>query len=204
MKAKLGRIEIDLVRDEQPLRSNEITDKPVESGPNIVDHIKPLPERMTINAVLAGDGWQDKWEVIKEYVNKGTVLIYRGRETMLPVVIESLPSVADRFTADGIRFTAVLKRLRFAVSQTETLQKPDPVTPSPPAGTKAVETQTKELTPARRVQIREDLRATGQQIENALIPPIRDIYGPSVATLVANADALRARQEAMSRMPGGR
>lgn len=199
--ARLGNVEINLVESEQPQFQNDVTEKPVESGQNIADHVKNLPDTLILTATISGPDWQTRRDKLLKYRKEGTALWYRGKVSMLPVVIQSLYENHDRYIKEGYRFTATLRQIRIAVQQTEILQKPDPApTGATAAGTAGVTAQTAKTPP----RVNKQLQEAGQQIEAAMVPPIRDIYGPSILTLASSVSVVRQRQDALNRLPGGR
>ena len=198
--ARIGNVEINLVENEQPRYANEVTEKPVESGQNIADHVRKIPDTMVLPCVISGNDWREKRAQLHKYRDEATVIMYRGKIMMLPVVIESMIENHDRFVANGYAYTITLKQMRFAVQQTEILQAPDPVNPNPPAGAGATTTQTQPVKPPTREQIQE----IGANNERIMAPPIAEIYGPSIFTMAANASASVQRQDALNRVPLGR
>jgi Dit-like tail protein len=49
----LGFVTFDVVTAEEHERTSTITDHPVEEGINVVDHVRPLPDRLTLEAYVS-------------------------------------------------------------------------------------------------------------------------------------------------------
>ncbi|SMB95334.1 hypothetical protein SAMN00017405_0383 [Desulfonispora thiosulfatigenes DSM 11270] len=121
--ARLEDIEFSAVEKETPSGSVEVTEKPVERGQDIADHIKPKPIFLTINGVVVGDDAGDKLAKLNKYKNEGKLLTYTGRNIFYNVVIEQLDTTHDKGIANGFSFTMTLKHVRIAEGKTINIKK---------------------------------------------------------------------------------
>ena len=53
--ALLGDIELSVVTSDDPTSDVEVTEKPVERGQDVSDHVKKKPETLAISGVVVGD-----------------------------------------------------------------------------------------------------------------------------------------------------
>lgn len=140
--ALLGDIELSVVHSDDPTCDAEVTDKPVERGQDISDHVKKKPETLAISGVIVGDDASSKLSKLKEYQRTGKLLTYIHRVWWENVVIESLNTRHGAHVANGFEFDMVLKLVRIAVPKEVAITNL-----SPPA-----ETKIKPVTNAGRKQ----------------------------------------------------
>lgn len=117
MKAKLGDIEISVVIADEPTSDVEVTEKPVERGQDVSDHVKQKPETLAISGAIVGDDASSKLSKLKEYQRTGKLVTYIHRVWYGNVVIESLNTRHGGNVANGFEFDMTLKRVRIAVPQ---------------------------------------------------------------------------------------
>jgi len=162
--ARLGDVEFSAVTEESPQRDSSITDKPIEEGGVVADHVEPNPYVLNITGEVTGDGAGSKFAQLQEYWRKGKRLRYAGRNVASNMVIESFNSDHTVQVANGFRFSMTLKRLEIVRPAVVEIVAPDPIRdpeaapdpeeePSPapdpeeepsPAGAQATSSQTKE------------------------------------------------------------
>jgi len=140
-KAKLGDVEFSVIEEESPELANEITERTVERGTDIVDHIRHRPVVLSISGVVVGDDAAQKLNQLREYARKGEVHRYVGRNIFTNMVIQSFPTSHTAQVRNGFSFRMELKEIRVARLETVQFVAPDPVRASTAAGTA---TQAKE------------------------------------------------------------
>lgn len=112
----IKEVTFDVLLSESVNRSARITDKTVEDGSNINDHIQlnsfsvPISCRMTTNAFI------NLQQLISFFESK-EILTYIGRNSVSSVSIESLDTNHPRDNIGGFDFVMVLKQIRFTVTQ---------------------------------------------------------------------------------------
>lgn len=140
--AILGDIEFSVVEQDDISISTDITDKPVERGQDVSDHVKPKPDKLSIKGIIVGPDASKKWSKIKMYSKTGELLTYVNRVIYDNMVIESFNPVHGRDVANGYKFSMTLKQVR--------ISKPDEIaiTKVPPK----VQTKTKKKKKAGKKQ----------------------------------------------------
>lgn len=113
--ALLGDVELSVVHSDDPTSDVEVTEKPVERGQDVSDHVKQKPETLAISGVVVGDDASSKLSKLKEYQRTGKLLTYIHRVWYGNVVIESLNTRHGGNVANGFEFDMTLKRVRIAV-----------------------------------------------------------------------------------------
>lgn len=113
-RAMLGEVEFSVVFSDDPKRENEITDKSVERGADVSDHVKPIPDTLNISGVVVGDDAGTKLAKLLEYRNNGTLLTYIHRVWYDNMVINTFNSRHSVDVANGFEFDITLKHVRIA------------------------------------------------------------------------------------------
>lgn len=167
--AMLADVFLDLVENEVVDNPYTVTEKPVEGGQNVVDHVRKDNEQIRLTGILQGEDWQERYNQIKKISDEAVSVSYRGKKFFAPAIVQSITEDYSRRVIDGFPFVITLVKPRFAIRRSEEVQAPDPVTPSPPAGVAATTTQTKPTSPSTP----EQPQIVQEQIEN-LIPTRED------------------------------
>lgn len=115
-RAKLGNIEFDVIESENPKDSVTVTDKPVESGQDVSDHIKQNPSIINLKGQMTEDA-ADKLQVLKKYQKEGTLLKYVGRNVYTNMVIEEIDREHGTRNRQGFQFNIKLKQVRIATAK---------------------------------------------------------------------------------------
>ena len=115
-RVKLGDIEFDVIESENPKDSVIVTDKPVESGQDVSDHIKQSPSIINIRGQMTEDA-ADKLQVLKKYQKEGTLLKYVGRNVYSNMVIEEIDREHGIRNRLGFQFNIKLKQVRIATAK---------------------------------------------------------------------------------------
>lgn len=142
-KANLGEVEFSVVEEESPEYTTEITERTVERGTDIADHIRSRPVSLSISGVVVGDDAAQKLSKLREYARKGEVLRYVGRNIFANMVIQSFPTSHTYRIRNGFSFQMELKEVRFARPLAVQFVAPDPVRTT--AGVAGTASQTKSI-----------------------------------------------------------
>ncbi len=141
-RARLGTLELDASVAEEHTAANEITSHPVERGSNVADHIRPLPETISIEGIVSNTPIRADEVARAGEVPRGspgraeaafaTLMELRDKGVLLTVVtklrtyenmaIESLRIPRNARVGDALTFTVQLRRVRLAQLQTVTLK----------------------------------------------------------------------------------
>lgn len=113
--ALLGEVELSVVHSDEPTSDVDITEKPVERGQDVADHVKKKPDALNISGIIVGDDAATKLNKLKEYQRTGKLLTYINRVWWNNVVIESLNTRHGVNIGNGFEFDMVLKTVRIAV-----------------------------------------------------------------------------------------
>lgn len=115
-RVKLGDVEFDVIESENPKDSVTVTDKPVESGQDVSDHIKQNPSIINLKGQMTEDA-VDKLQVLKKYQKEGTLLKYVGRNVYPNMVIEEIDREHGTRNRLGFQFNIKLKQVRIATAK---------------------------------------------------------------------------------------
>jgi len=115
-RVKLGDIEFDVIESENPKDSATVTDKPVESGQDVSDHVKQNPSIINLKGQMTEDA-VDKLQVLKKYQKEATLLKYVGRNVYPNMVIEEIDREHGTRNRLGFQFNIKLKQVRIATAK---------------------------------------------------------------------------------------
>ncbi|WP_132995840.1 phage baseplate protein [Sporanaerobacter acetigenes] len=127
-RVKLGDVEFDVIESENSKDSVTVTDKPVESGQDVSDHVKQNPSIISIRGQMTGYDAADKLQKLKQYQKDGDLLKYVGRNAYSNMIIEEIDrehGVANRF---GYQFDIKLKQVRIATAKEVQIKVTNPKT----------------------------------------------------------------------------
>lgn len=158
-RAKLGDVIFSVVKSESVTLNAEVTDKSVESGQDIADHMKPKPPIIAITGVVTGPDAGSKLQRIKKYQSDGELLRYIGRNAYKDMVIEGLETDHGASIRNGFGFSLTLKRVKIATAKKVEIKVANPVTKAPDSKTN---TQVKPKTNKGKQQPRK--KTTSQAI----------------------------------------
>lgn len=147
---------MDAVTDEQPSRAAEVTDKPVESGQGIADHMKMKPSKVHLSGVMVNDA-AAKLNILKNYQKDAKLLRYVGRNIFDNMVIERLDTDHGINNIEGYSYDITLVQVKIAVPETYKVKvKPPAKKPKKAAKkkrtTKSFKSKTKRKTNSGRKQ----------------------------------------------------
>jgi hypothetical protein len=167
---RLGDVDFNVISDERPNISNEITERPVEDLGGVVDHINNLPLIFSIDGYVTSNAFQ-KLQELRRYAREKILLSYVGRNVITRVAIESLDTQHNSNIANGFAFTITLKQIRIAEIELVEIISPDPAIPRLP---KKTETQVADIS-NKGTQVLEprrvDIDAIRDSVKGKSIPP---------------------------------
>lgn len=92
---KLGDITLNVVYSEDRDKKIKTTDKPIENGLNIIDHIQKEPVILKLSGVCTGTDATTRLQKLEKYANEGKRLTYVGRYYTTNLVIENISTTKD-------------------------------------------------------------------------------------------------------------
>lgn len=119
----VGDVVIDYAEENSLDLSNDVTEKPVEDGGVITDHVNPQPDKLIIdNARLKSDesmSAEEKLNILKEYRENGKkISIVSNLSVYDDVVISSLNTRDDNTITNGYYLDIELQQIRIAQPDT--------------------------------------------------------------------------------------
>ncbi|HSH51253.1 MAG TPA: hypothetical protein VK982_05985 [Bacteroidales bacterium] len=126
-RVKLGDVEFDVITSESPKDSATVTDKPVESGQDISDHVKQNSSIINIRGQMTEDA-ADKLQILKRYQKDGELLKYVGRNIYSNMVIEEIDREHGVDNRNGFQFNIKLKQVRIATAKEVEIKVANPNT----------------------------------------------------------------------------
>lgn len=101
-----------VVKEEEDTRANEITEKPMEDGNSVTDHIHNKPITLRIEGVVTKRPNSEKaYSQLNKFWRERKLLKYYGRVTIGNVQILNLNTSRDKNIADGFEFSMVLQHI---------------------------------------------------------------------------------------------
>lgn len=126
-KIKLEDIVMDAVVDESPSMTAEITEKPVEKGEDIADHMKQKPYTIRLSGSIVDDA-PAKLELLRNYQKEAKLLKYTGRNVFADVVLTSLSTKHSVENSKGFDYDITLQHVRIAKPETFEVKVENPET----------------------------------------------------------------------------
>ncbi|KEI18248.1 phage baseplate protein [Clostridium haemolyticum] len=111
---KLGDIYFNLVEEEQVNFENEVTDKPVEDGSTITDHIQNKPIILNIKGAIFHRKVLPDWHIneLRKIWKDKQVVTYIGMEHWGNVVVTSFRNTYTNTLRNGIEFEMTLQQIQ--------------------------------------------------------------------------------------------
>lgn len=122
-------VQLDIVDKEQHDLKNTVTDHPVEEGVNISDHVRPEPNRVTMDCSISNNpppsvgaaspqrGF-DAYDQLVTWRDDGTLLnIVTTIDSFSNMVVESISIPRDATNYDGLVFTVTFKKILIVQNQ---------------------------------------------------------------------------------------
>jgi hypothetical protein len=122
---------VDVVESETPTFSNEITEKPVEDGTVITDHINNNPVTFSLNIVITGeygDTPQEKYERLLEIRdNREIITVVGALQVYENMAISELSLEKTVKNIKGYSGTVSFQQVKFATAETIIVEVAPPV-----------------------------------------------------------------------------
>lgn len=109
-------VEFDVLTDETVTLSSNVTDKTIEDGSIISDHIQLNPLITSISAIMTINAWNNL-QKLRNFRNSKKILKYIGRNGIDNVIIESLDTTHPRENQGGFNFSMTLKQIKITQTQ---------------------------------------------------------------------------------------
>ena len=129
----IGDVLVDATISENPSFTNTVTDKPVEEGGSISDHVENEPTVLPLECTITGEegtSADEKYERLQEIAQEKEIIEVVGALQMYEnMVIEEFAPVKDADIANGFRADITLKQVRIVEQDTiEVVLGADPAT----------------------------------------------------------------------------
>ena len=112
--ALLGDVLLSAVTKETVTHSSEVTDKAVEDGGNIADHMKERPDTVSISGVCVGDDAWPRLARIRKMRTERQLVTYTNRNIFTSMAVTSINTDHDTTIAGGFKFDITLRHIRRA------------------------------------------------------------------------------------------
>lgn len=129
----IGGVQIDVSVRETHRTSSEVTDHAIELGADIQDHVRRLPDEVSLEGIVSnlptnlidkvalessGDDAQKRYQDLIDLVESADVFeLVTGLRSYVDMVFERFEVDRDQNTGEIVRFRADMKQLRFATSE---------------------------------------------------------------------------------------
>jgi len=146
--AVLGGVLLDAVESDNPTHAFDVTDKAVEGGASIADHMSEKPPMLSISGVVVGTDAAARLSRIRQLQSNRQLITYVNRVVYSNLAITNISTEHAGNISNGFRFDVTLKVVRRASKQTAQVNAPAPVATkaSPPqnAGTQQIRPTNKQ------------------------------------------------------------
>lgn len=130
----LANVDIDVSLNETHTSTNVISDAPIETGSDITDHVKKMPDELRLEGVLSnapsstlkfielqtsGDTAEARYaKLIEVFENREKFEVITGIRVYRNMLFKSISVPRNSATGQVIRFNAVMREVTFAQSET--------------------------------------------------------------------------------------
>lgn len=113
---KLGDIYFNLVREETVNYENDVTEKPVEDGTSMIDHIDNKPITLSVTGAIFHRRVFPTYiiEGLREIATSKEIVEYIGAEYWGDVVVTNFSNTYNNTLKNGVEFTLTLQQVRIA------------------------------------------------------------------------------------------
>lgn len=125
--AVLGSVLLDAVEADSPSHTFDVTDKAVENGSNIADHMKERPPTLSITGVIVGDDAWPRLARIRQMQTNRQLITYVNRVVYSNMAITSISTEHGANIGNGFQFSIQMRHVRQASSQAIQMTSPAPV-----------------------------------------------------------------------------
>ena len=131
-KVKLGELVFDVIVEEEIDDMSEITNKPIEQGGTVSDHVQKQPTYLNLQGAYTGTDAPEQLQKLLKMYYGGKPYKYVGRNAYDNVVIKKLRRRHNRDNRLGFDFEMTLQRVDIAKAETfEVKASPPKVKPKP-------------------------------------------------------------------------
>jgi len=148
-KIKLDNIELDAVVTEAETKNADVTNRPVEQGEDVQDHMKVKPYDIRLTGTMVNDA-MGKIDIIEGFQKEAKLLTYTGRRQIKNLVITSFSTKFSKDIKDAYDYDLSLQEVNIAKPDMFKLNVANPVSKKPNAKTT---TKVKSLTNEGRKQV---------------------------------------------------
>lgn len=124
----LSTLDLDASPSQTHASEAEVTEHPVETGEQIVDHVRPRPRTLRIEGVVTGEPLgprrggaspESAFDVLERLLEAGRPLtVETSLRTYEQMVLQSWEAPRDAQTGRALLFTATFRQIRIVRSQT--------------------------------------------------------------------------------------
>lgn len=118
----IGDVLVDANIEEAPTYSSEITDKPVEDGSSISDHVGQEPVTLNLECVITGQEGADAEEKYEQLIHlweeKETFDVVAGLQVYEDMIINEFSPVKDAEVGNGFRADIEMQQVKFVGLET--------------------------------------------------------------------------------------
>lgn len=113
---KLGDVYFNLVREETVNYENDVTDKPVEDGTSMIDHIDNKPITLNVTGAIFHRRVFPTYivEGLREIATSKEIVEYIGAEYWGDVVVTNFSNTYNNDLKNGVEFNLTLQQVRVA------------------------------------------------------------------------------------------
>lgn len=148
-KIKLGTVLLDCTTAEEVSKTADVTDRPVEKGEDISDHMKTKPYSVRLSGTMVNDP-EGKISTLEKMMADAELVEYIGKRKLKDMVITSFSTKQNKQVSNGYDWDISLKSIKIAKPISIKKQVKNPETKAPD---KKVETKVKQVTNAGRKQM---------------------------------------------------
>lgn len=148
-RIRLEDVILDAVVKESPTMTADVTDKPVEKGEDISDHMKKKPFTLQLDGSMVNNA-ASKLALLRSYQKDAKLLKYTGRNIFDNMVITSINTDHSVENSKGFDYSITLQHVKIAKPETFEVNVKNPDTKKQDAATA---TKVKKKTNAGRKQV---------------------------------------------------
>lgn len=148
-KIKLGSVLLDCTTAEEVSKGADVTDRPVENGEDISDHMKSKPYSVRLSGTMVNDA-EGKISTLEKMMADAELVEYIGKRKLKDMVITSFSTKQNKQVSNGYDWDISLQSVKIAKPMSIKQQVKNPETKQTD---KKVETKVKQVTNAGRKQM---------------------------------------------------
>ena len=125
--AVLGGVLLDAVEADKPSHKYNITDKAVEDGSSIADHMQEQPVELSISGVVVGGDAAPRLARIRQMQASRQLVTYVNRVIYTQMALANISTEHDAEVGNGFKFKIQLRHVRRAIPTQMQIASPAPV-----------------------------------------------------------------------------